>query len=457
MSHEDEIARRKQRVAARVTDAERWSQRESLSPQWGYRAGLAAQMISASSQVLDIGCGAMDLERALPEGCTYQPCDLVARDERTIVCDLNGGEFPEGASPDVVAMLGVLEYVLDPLELLQKIRALNRPLVCSYSITDRSPRMDRASQGWMNDFDFASLQALMAQAGFRLQCRQEIDPLQDIFKWVPDDPAAAARQAIATKKVAVLSYYKYPNFGDRLGFHVINSLMPANVVVTHVALDPWEVPDEAFDLVILGMGNSLNAPAIAMPQLRRLMDATPHTVGIFGTQFKEQYSGRIDPEVFDALLSNLTTWWARYEEDISAFGRGRGNARHLGDFLISAFPMATPTLDRTLFIQADMKFQAVSLDRTIQQIQSYRRVSSARIHPLLCALTSAEQVAYQEQRESNGTGVSGKFRSQLYDVFGRTYDENKLFDVDRDAVVRYKCLVQANMRELQGEIARLLQ
>ena len=112
MSEDDEIARRRERVAARETDAERWSRRESLSPRWGYRAGLAAQMISAYSRVLDIGCGAMDLECALPEGCAYQPCDLVARDERTIVCDLNRGEFPEASQADVVTMLGVLEYVL---------------------------------------------------------------------------------------------------------------------------------------------------------------------------------------------------------------------------------------------------------------------------------------------------------------------------------------------------------
>jgi hypothetical protein len=457
MNEEDEIARRKAMVAERKTDTERWSRRESLSPNWGYRAGVAAQMISAYSRVLDIGCGAMDLERVLPEGCVYQPCDLVPRDERTIVCDLNRGEFPEAVNADVVTMLGVLEYVLEPIDVLLKIRALNRPLVCSYSITDRRPSMDRASQGWINSFDFGSLQALMQRAGFRLLCRQEIDPLQDIFKWVPDERAKPAPRSAAAKKVAVVSYYNDPNFGDRLGFHVINTLLPANAIVTHATINPWSLPEEPFDLVILGIGNSLNAPPIVRTQLQRLVESSPNTLGIFGTQYRHQYRDGDVPKLFDALLSNLTTWWARYEEDISAFGGGRSNVRHLGDLLISAFPMATPTIDRNLVIPADIRRKDLPLDRVIQQIQSYRRVSTARLHTMLCALTSAEEVTYQEQREFGNSNISGKFRSQLYDIFGRTYDEDKPFEVDRDAVLQYKCMVEANMNELRGQIALLLQ
>ena len=455
MNDEDEVARRKALVAEQETDVERWSQRESFAPQWAHRAGLAAQLVSAYARVLDIGCGAMDLERALPEGCVYQPSDLVRRDERTLVCDLNGGEFPSEAQADVVTMLGVLEYLREPLDVLRKVRALGVPLVCSYSITDRRPQMDRPSQGWINSFDFAALQALMRQAGFRLQHRLFVDPLQDLFKWVPDDVAPPA--VAAAKKVAVLSYYNDPNFGDRLGFHVINALMPAHAVVTHVPLNPWKLPEGPFDLVIVGIGNSLNAPSIARPEIQRLIETTPHALGIFGTQYRHQYREWMDPKLFDALLSNLTTWWARYEEDLLAFGRGRGNTRHLGDFLISAFPMATPTIDRNLVIPADVKSRDLSLDRLIQQIQPYRRVTTARLHPMLCALTSADQVSYREQRELTGDqAVSGKFRALLYDVFGRTYEEDKFFDVDREAVVRYKAKVEANMADLRAQIAQLL-
>jgi hypothetical protein len=450
----DEIARRKASVAAQETDARRWSQRESFLPQWSHRAALAAQMIPAYARVLDIGCGAMDLERVLPPGCVYQPCDLVARDERTIVCDLNQGEFPTGAQPDVVTLLGVLEYLKEPLAFLRNVRDLNCPLVCSYSITDRRPDLDRAAQGWINSFDFQALADLMRQAGFHLQGRREVDPLQDLFKWVPGEAAAPVR----TRRVAVVSYYNDPNFGDRLGYHVINSLLPADAVVTHVAINPWtQPPEETFDLVIVGIGNSLNAPPIARPQLRRLLEATPHSLGVFGTQYRNQYRLGETPALFDTLLSGLTTWWARYEEDIYAFGRGRANVRHLGDLLVSAFPLARPTIDRNLVIPADFRYKDIPLDRVIQQIQSYRRVSTARLHTMLCALTSAEQVCYREQKEANGGAISEKFRSQLYDVFGRTFDEDRFFDVDRDSVARYKRRVEANMVDLKAQIARLLE
>jgi len=452
----NEVERRKALVAEQATDLERWSRRESFAPQWAHRASLAAQMVPAYSSVLDIGAGAMDLEKVLPSGCRYQPCDLVSRDDRTIVCDLNKGEFPQGAQADTVTMLGVLEYIREPLEVLRKVRALDRPLVCSYSITDRRPDLDRGAQGWINNFDFTSLQRLMKQAGFVLQHRQTIDNLQDIFKWLPDDVSRPDSKPTAPKKVLVLSYYNDPNFGDRLGYHLINSLVPAEAVVTHASIRPWTVPDEHFDLFILGIGNSLNAATVARPELHRLVETIPHTLGIFGTQYRDQYQQLIDPKLLPSLLGNLTTWWARYEEDINAFGAGRSNVCHLGDILISAFPNTIPTLDKTLVIPADIRSKEVPLDRIIQQIQSYRRVSSARIHPMLCALTSAEEVAYQEQKEDPNQKTSGKFRSQLYDIFGRSFAEDKYFTVDRDAVIRYKTMVEANMVDLRAQIVRLL-
>ena len=455
MTGEDEIARRRARVAAQETDVERWSRRDSFMPQWAGRAALAAQMVPAFARVLDLGAGAMDLEKVLPEGCVYIPCDLVRHDERTLAADLNKGEFPTGVDPDVVTMLGVIEYLNDPLALLKKVRALGRPLVCSYAIVERQPQIDRPAQGWVNSFDFAALQALMRKAGFRLQCRTPVDTFQDLFKWVPDDGPGART---ADRKVAVVSYLNDPNFGDRLGFHVINSLIPAHAVVTHGTINPWSLPpEESFDLVILGIGNSLNAPPVAREEVRRLVGSAPHTLGVFGTQYRHQYREWIDPKLFDALLSNLTTWWARYEEDLLAFGRGRANARHMGDFLISAFPMATPTIDRNLMIEADLRYKDVPLDRVIQQIQSYHRVTSARLHPLLCALTSAHQVRYSEQREAGERPIaSGKFRGLLYDVFGRTFPEDQFFDVDRDAVARYKARVDANMAGLRAQITQLL-
>jgi hypothetical protein len=260
------------------------------------------------------------------------------------------------------------------------------------------------------------------------------------------------------KKVLVLSYSNYRNFGDRLGYHVVNGVLPANALVTHVPLGARTFPEEPFDLLILGVGHSLNASSIARPEIQRLVETTPNTLGIFGTQYPYQYREMTDPGQFETLLDRMTTWWARNRSDVETFGGGRANVHHLGDWLISAFPMATPRLERTLTIGPDIVDREVLLDRVIQQIQDYRLVSSARIHPLLCALTSAEQVRFQEQRETAGhSAESGKFATMLIVIFGRSFDENVFFPVDREAVLRYKLMVEANMAALRGQIRALLE
>ena len=448
-----EAERRRTLVQQSETDVARWSDRGSFEPAWAARAALAAEFIPAGARVLDIGCGAMDLERALPAGCSYQPCDLVHRDDRTLVCDLNRGEFPEADGIDLVSFLGVLEYLGDAPAFLRRVRQLGVPVVCSYSVSDRRPELDRAAQGWINSMSTAEFRQACSEAGLEVLHQTQIDPLQDLFKLVPTERVSRRPRS---KRVLALSYYNDPNFGDRLGYHLVNQLVPASATVVHASVKPWGVPEGDFDLLLLGTGHSLNSATVQRPELHALIDRIPHTLGIFGTQYRYQYRELIDPKWIDQLLSKLTTWWARNEEDLLAFGGGRSNVRHLGDWLISAFPNAAPTLNRTLTVPAEIKEQNSPLDRVIQQIQAYRRVHSARIHPLLCALTSAEAVAYREQHEDPRGQVSGKFRSMLQDIFGRTYPEDKFFEVDRDAVRSYKVRVEGNVHALKQQVTTLL-
>lgn len=271
-------------------------------------------------------------------------------------------------------------------------------------------------------------------------------------------PVDSALPSVAgAPRILVLSYHQYQNFGDRLGYHVVNGLLPARAIVTHASLASSDYPAGPFDLLILGAGHSLNATTIRRPELLLLLDSVPHSIGIFGTQYPYQYRDLIDPGLFGGMLDRLTTWWARYASDVTQFGSGRANVRHLGDCLISAFAMTVPILDRALIVPPEVVNTELALDRTIQKIQAYRRVRTARLHPLLCALTSAEEVAYHEQREGPQQGQpSGKFAAQLQDVFGRSFPEGEFFKVDRDAVLRYKIMVEANMAELKAQIAALL-
>jgi hypothetical protein len=253
-------------------------------------------------------------------------------------------------------------------------------------------------------------------------------------------------------KVLVLSALRVGNFGDRLGYHLINEVLPAHAEVHHVFIDFARgysldgIPDGDFDLLVLGVGNSLFANVFT-DSLLQLLERAPRAIGIFGTQYREA----LDPGPVGAVLDRLQTWYARFEEDALLYGKGRRNVVHFGDWFASAFPMAKAEVNEPLVIGEEI-WQHAPLDRTIQRIQAHRYVCSTRMHPLLCALCSAEQVAYREQRSYRAdprAGASGKFRSLLIDVFGRTYPEEQYFFVDRSAVVAYKAKVQKSMAELR--------
>mgnify|MGYP002683637401 CR=1 FL=1 len=104
-----------------------------------------------------------------------------------------------------------------------------------------------------------------------------------------------------------------------------------------------------------------------------------------------------------------------------AVAEASGLIVRMGDWMIEQFPLAQATLDEPLQIGADIG-AAIPIDRTIQAIQQHKQVYSARLHPLLCALTSAHYAAYAEEASRQMPGiVSGKFRSMLIDVFGRSF------------------------------------
>ncbi len=440
-----EAARRKRAVAKRATDLARWSDARQLDPLWERRAALAADHIPAGSAVLDLGCGAMTLERHLPFGCTYLPVDVVARDERTRVCDFNREPLPSARDASLVAALGLLEYVFDVDALLRQLGAYRLPAVLSYCPADLAPGVDRAALGWVNGLTRRELVEALERAGLRVRAERRIDELQVLLALAP-----RVDRIERSPKVAVLSFNNVGNFGDRLGYHLVNEVVPAHATVTHAHFQPWDLPDEAFDLVILGAGNSLFAPLLG-DRLVAALERAPAAIGVFGTQYRAE----LDRAALARVLDRLATWYARNEEDALLYGGGRSNVRHLGDWLAAAFPMARGHDPRVLEI-GDEIWQDLPLDRTIQRIQAHRHVRSKRVHPLLCALTSAETVAYTEQRETAARMPSGKFRSLLVDVFGRTYPEETAFEVDRTAVMRYKRHVQSAMAGMRAELASLL-
>lgn len=436
-------------VALAKTDRARWSDPASLDPAWEDRAQIAAQFVPAGSRVLDLGCGNMALQRFLPYGCSYQGCDLVARDARTIVCDFNAGQFPTEAAnnADIVVILGVLEYIHDVEAFFTHLRSTNHDVVLSYCATDLSGPADRASLGWKTNFSFLDLAELVDRHGFRIACSTPADTMQVLMRLTPIDRQAQMNPC----SVAVISYNDVGNFGDRLGYHMINSLLPSEATVHHLTFKTLAAARDSYDLVVLGIGNSIFQPLLS-DELFGVLKRGKARVGIFGTQYREL----IQRPALDRLIDRLDAWHTRYQDDILMYGRGRSNVEHLGDWLIDQFPMNTPTEAGELHI-GDEIWKELPLDRTIQFIQRYGKVLSTRLHPLLCALTSAGEVAYIEQPWGDQSAIiSGKFRSMLIDIFGRTFPEKTYFTVDRDAVMRYKQQVRRNVATLEARLEAML-
>ena len=423
---------------------------QAREPVKDQRAAFAGDFIPDGARVLDLGCGAMALRQVLPNGCSYQPCDGVARDPSTIVCDFTAGEFPDAAAAeaDIIAMLGVLETIVDVDGFLSRLRRTGRDVVLSYCPTDFSGAADRQSLGFANHFSLYDLAVLFDRFGFRIERADRADDRQILMKLRQAGGAAP----LPACNVAVISYYDVGNFGDRLGYHIINSLIPAEADVHHLTFKTLHQARRSYDLVVVGIGNSI-FKELLNDDLLQVIKSGKAAIGIFGTQYREL----ISRPSLDRLIDRLDTWFARFEEDMLHFGRRRSNVVHLGDWLISQFPMAKPVLDDPLHVEAEMQYAELPLDRTIQLIQRHKNVYSTRLHPLLCALTSAELVAYAEQPFPDAPGiVAGKFRSMLIDIFGRSFPEKKFFIVDREAVKRYKSRVHGNVALVGQRIEAIL-
>jgi hypothetical protein len=427
-------------------DSRRPDARSKLDP----RAQLAAQFIPSGSRVLDLGAGGGDtLHDLMPLGCSYQAVDRIAHGKGSLIGDLVGGDFPTHAATqsDIIVMLGQLEKVADLESLFTHLRYCKQDVILSYCPTNLSNGRDRAAQGFVNHLSYFELAQLFDRYGFRIECTTPIGECEMLMRLTPTDRLAP----VMACDVAVVSESDAGTFGDRLGLHMINAMLPGEANVHHLTFKTLAQARDQYDLVVLGVGNCLFQPLLG-DDILNILSRAKSAIGIFGTQYREL----IPRPAIDRVIDRLDTWYAPYEDDVLLYGRGRSNAVHLGDWLIDQFPLTEATLDEPLQIGIEIGSE-MPLDRTIQAIQRHKQVYSARLHPLLCALTSAHLAAYAEEGAGPMRGVvSGKFRSMLIDIFGRSYPEKQFFMVDRDAVMRYKARVHRNVAKVAERIDQLL-
>jgi hypothetical protein len=153
----------------------------------------------------------------------------------------------------------------------------------------------------------------------------------------------------------------------------------------------------------------------------------------------------------DHLLDNLDIWFARTRDDVMLYGRGRDNVTYLGDWLIEQFPLGHGRDSELLTLNEDALCD-LPLDRSIAAIQRHNAVFARALAPFLCALNSADTIAYADDLNV----PSGEFRSLLIDIFGRSFPDNDFFQVDREAVLRYRARVHRNVALMRARIDALL-
>jgi hypothetical protein len=410
------------------------------------RAELAAQFIPSGARVFDFGANPA-VKALLPSGCDYVG-GRTGKKRGTRAVDLNCGEFPVQAASqsDVIVMLGVLERVSDIESLFTHLRFCKRDVILSYCPTDLSKDCDRPALGFVNHMNLCDLALLFDRHGFRIESTAPVDASQVLMRLTPAERLAP----VMSSRVAVISGDETDDLGARLGRQMISALLPGECMVDHLAPGTLDRARRDYDLVILGIGTGLFPPLLDHRVLDVLSGARA-SIGIFGTQGREL----IPRPAFDRVLDRLDTWFARYEDDVLIYGRGRGNVFHTGDTLIDQFPLARATNDEPLVINGGLGPE-FALDRAIGTIQQHRQVYSTVPSALLCALTSADLAAYAEAPAQQPDLSAGQFRSMLTDIFGRTYPQQKFFLVDRDAVIRYKMRAHRNVAKIGARIGAIL-
>jgi hypothetical protein len=198
--------------------------------EWPERARFAARFVRPGLRILDLGCGAMTVERVFAPSA-YLPVDLVRRDARTRLLDLNQAALPAAwlAEVDLVVVLGVLEYLDEPLAHLAAIARAGRPVLCSYSPTEFHDAATRAANRWSNALDIAAFERGVREAGFAIALRH-IHERQPVWLLVPPGVDAAsllpelerAPAAGERRSLVVAGFLGRGNCGDEAMFQVIH-------------------------------------------------------------------------------------------------------------------------------------------------------------------------------------------------------------------------------------------
>lgn len=174
---------------AKAPDRQRWGAASSYNAGWAHRGALAAGLVPDGARVLEIGAGTGTFAKLISDRCRYTGADLEPLDPAFIALDLDRDPLPAGPW-DAIVLLGVLEYLHNFSEALDRLAAATPMLVLSYCCRT-VPRVDngqmRLNRGWVSALSEEELTLALMQRGFaqnaRIPVNQEHDFTQAIFQF----------------------------------------------------------------------------------------------------------------------------------------------------------------------------------------------------------------------------------------------------------------------------------
>lgn len=145
-----------------------WRDIEYFDESWKIRIRAMSELIEEEKEVMDLGCGKMWLKGYLSDDVKYSGCDYVKRDDDTIVCDFNQGQFPVNAV-ELIFVSGCLEYVENVEWFVESISKHCSSLIISYCTVELNPDINaRKSLGWKNHLTLQQLLEILLSNGFAL-------------------------------------------------------------------------------------------------------------------------------------------------------------------------------------------------------------------------------------------------------------------------------------------------
>lgn len=155
-----------------IVNDERWKSIADDGDKWLSRYQKIATLLKSGESVVEFGCSGEAIRKVLPEGCRYQPVDIVKRSPECLVVNLMTASPAKIPGPfDVAIFAGVLEYLPNPFHIISETLKTSGRVIFTYATLDRFPDMKQRVEeyGWFSHMTLEAIVGANENDGFVVQ------------------------------------------------------------------------------------------------------------------------------------------------------------------------------------------------------------------------------------------------------------------------------------------------